>query len=145
MKTELGEERTEERNKSEEMNWRRWRRRKCRGFTYLLKQITQVFFPASLLVCLLQSNLRRHTHTYTRTPCHTQSHKLTQALVYVLVCRVCSLRLAFFLTAAYFTPCLPSCFSFFICAMNISKITLMSLTLCVRHASCGFNPSHQPP
>lgn len=43
-----------------------------------------------------------------------------------------------------FNSVLPSCFSFFLCAMNISGITLMSLTMCVRHASCGLNPSHWP-
>lgn len=52
-------------------------------------------FPALPPVCLLRSNLCRHTHT--------QTHKLAQALVHGM--QSCSLRLALFLAAAYLILC----------------------------------------
>lgn len=70
-------------------------------------------FPALLLVCLLQSNLCRHTHIHM----NQATHKLTHSSVYA---KFVPSERAFLLIAAYFILCHPFAPHFpQLCAMNM--------------------------
>lgn len=117
--------------------WQRWRRRKCHGFTYLRKQITQVFFPALPHVFSQCCNLCCHAHTCGYKHTHTiQSHQLAQALLNVLVCKVWSPRLELFLAASFshFIPLL--------CYEYLQNNTDVTADVCQTCLMCHKAPSH---